>query len=355
MLECKVEQYGTIVVNGGKKFLSVQLCSHLTVLSVKVSKKGADIMNWLEVSVHTSQEAVEAVSYLLQEIGAEGVAIEDPEVLTRQYEQRYGELIALKEEDYPSSGVIIKAYFPERINLNETVSEVEQKVQRLSEYGLNPSPGTVQVEKVAEESWENQWKKYYKPIRVTEKLTIKPVWEEYSPTSSGEQIIELDPGMAFGTGTHPTTNLCLAMLEKYLKPDHRVIDVGCGSGILSIAAVKLGAKRVLALDLDPLAVEKAQENVELNGVLDKVMVRQGDLLKEVSETAECIVANILAEIILAFVHDLPRVLVPGGLFIGSGIIKEKAESVKQALEQIGLQVIETVRQEDWVAIVARKW
>src|SRR5690606_13687225 len=108
------------------------------------------------------------------------------------YEQRYGELIALRKEDYPSSGVIIKAYFPERINLNETVSEVKQKVQRLAEYGLNPSPGTVQVEKVDEESWANQWKKYYKPIRVTEKLTIKPVWEEYSPVSDAEQIIELD-------------------------------------------------------------------------------------------------------------------------------------------------------------------
>ncbi len=312
-------------------------------------------MNWLEVSVHTSQEAVEAVSYLLQEIGAEGVSIEDPEVLTRQFEQRYGELIALKKEDYPSNGVIIKAYFPERINLNETVSEVKQRVQRLAEYGLNPSPGTVQVEKVAEESWANQWKKYYKPIRVTDKLTIKPVWEDYSPVSPTEQIIELDPGMAFGTGTHPTTSLCLVMLEKYLQPDQRVIDVGCGSGILSIAAVKLGAKRALALDLDPLAVEKAQENAKMNDVLEKMVVKQGDLLKGVSETAECIVANILAEIILDFVHDLPRVLVPGGIFIGSGIIKEKAESVKQALEQVGLQVIETASQEDWVAIVARKW
>ncbi|SFJ09309.1 50S ribosomal protein L11 methyltransferase [Thermoflavimicrobium dichotomicum] len=312
-------------------------------------------MNWLELSVHTSSEAVEAVSNLLQEVGAEGVSIEDPEVLNRHWENQYGEIIELKKEDYPEYGVIVKAYFPDLIDFESIVSQVKQRVEQLSQFGLDPGPGIVRTSLVDEESWANKWKKYYKPVRISPRLTIKPVWEAYQAASPDERIIELDPGMAFGTGTHPTTVLSLKMLEKYLFPESRVIDVGCGSGILSIAAAKLGAKKVLALDLDPLAVEKSKENVRLNQVEPVVEVRQGDLLKGVAQTADCVVANILAEIIVKFVHDLPRVLVPGGIFVGSGIIKEKSGLVLSALNDTGLQVLETIHQEDWVAIVAKKW
>jgi ribosomal protein L11 methyltransferase len=208
---------------------------------------------------------------------------------------------------------------------------------------------------VSEESWANEWKKYYRTVRVSERLTVKPVWEEYRPSSPDEQVIELDPGMAFGTGTHPTTMLCLKMIEKYVRPGMDVVDVGCGSGVLSVAAAKLGAARVLALDLDPLAVEKSGENIRLNGLEDRIEARQGDLLKGVCRTSDLIVANILAEIILKLVYDLPRVLMPGGVFIASGIIAEKAEVVDRALRENGLVVLETVHQDGWVAIAAKKW
>lgn len=314
-------------------------------------------MKWIEVSVHTSQEAVEAVSYLLQELGADGVAIEDPEVLKRQWENKYGEIIALSEEDYPADGVVIKAYLSE-LELKDVdtfLAQVKNGVEQLKEAGLDPGPGTVQADTVDEEAWANEWKNYYKPIRISDQITIKPIWEEYTPQSKQEKIIQLDPGMAFGTGTHPTTVLSIRLLEKYLLPEMRVVDVGCGSGILSIVAAKLGAKKVLALDLDPVAVKNAKENVQQNHVQDVVHVQEGDLLKGVSSTAECIVANILAEIIISFTYELQRVLVPGGIFIASGIIAEKAGSVITALQEIGLEILETIHQDGWVAIAVKKW
>ncbi|RAL25845.1 50S ribosomal protein L11 methyltransferase [Thermoflavimicrobium daqui] len=312
-------------------------------------------MNWLELSVHTSHEAIEAVSHILQESGANGTLIEDPEVLWRKWENRFGELIALRKEDYPEHGVVIKAYFPEKTDFESLLPRIQHRVQQLKQFGLDPDPAIVHTRMVDEESWADKWKAYYKPVRISDKLVIKPTWEEYEPVLLDEHIIELDPGMAFGTGTHPTTMLSLQLLEKYLFPNWRIIDVGCGSGILSIAAAKLGAKEVLALDLDPLAVEKSKENVCLNQVDQVVSVKQGNLLQGVTHTADCVVANILAEIIVQFTYDLPRVLVPGGIFISSGIIKEKEELVRKSIEQVGLQVLEVKYQEDWVAIAAKKW
>ncbi|MBA4493131.1 50S ribosomal protein L11 methyltransferase [Paenactinomyces guangxiensis] len=314
-------------------------------------------MNWVELSVHTSREAVEAVSNLLQELGADGVAIEDPEVLERQWETSYGEVIELSKADYPEQGVKIKAYLPEfeLTDVDTLLKQVRSRVQQLNEFGIHPGPATVEAKTVNEESWASEWKNYYKPVRVSERLTVKPIWEEYVPESDWEKVIELDPGMAFGTGTHPTTVLSMRLLEKYLTPGMRVIDVGSGSGILSITAAKLGAESVLALDLDPLAVKNTEKNVKLNNMQGVVTAREGDLLRGVSDTAECVVANILAEIILLFVFELPRVLVPGGIFIASGIIEEKADQVIQSLQEFGLEVLETIHHEGWVAIAAKKW
>lgn len=312
-------------------------------------------MKWTEVCVHTTDEAVEAVSNLLVELGADGVSIEDPEVLTRNWTNQYGEMIALNQDDYPTEGVRIKTYLPEMISGAEFVNQVKVGLDKMKGVGLDLGMAEVTSREVDDEDWANEWKQYYKPIRVTDKLTIKPSWEEYTPVSKQEQIIELDPGMAFGTGTHPTTILSMKMIEKYMSPTCTVIDVGCGSGILSIASAKLGAKEILALDLDPVAVKSAQENVELNHVQDIVQVAEGDLLKGVGKRTDVVVANILADIIVLFTHDLPRVLVPGGIFIGSGIIEEKAELVMQSLTTNGLQVLETIHQDGWVAIAAKKW
>lgn len=314
-------------------------------------------MNWLEVSVHTTHEALEPVSALLQELGADGVAIEDADVLNKTWENKYGEIIALSKEDYPEEGVIIKAYLSELevSDENDLVRQIQMGLEQLKEMGLNLGVSRVTTQQVDEESWAHEWKNYYKPIQITKRLSVKPIWEEYSPESPTEQVIELDPGMAFGTGTHPTTILSLKLLDQYLRSSSQVIDVGCGSGILSIAAAKLGAKEVLAVDLDPVAVENAKQNIKQNQVETMVKVQEGDLLKGVSQTADLVVANILAEIILRFTYELPRVLVPNGILIASGIIEEKEQEVVESLTKNGLEVLEIVHQEGWVAIAAKKW
>ncbi|MDN4594786.1 50S ribosomal protein L11 methyltransferase [Polycladomyces subterraneus] len=311
-------------------------------------------MNWVEVCVHTSREAVEAVSYRLQEMGADGVSIEDPEVLEREWKSPFGEIPALSMEDYPSEGVRVKCYIPETSGVTAFVRQAESLMKEIREYGLDPGPARVTTRKLAEESWSEAWKAYYKPVRISKRMIVKPVWESYEPVHDDEVIIELDPGMAFGTGTHPTTTLCLQLLEHYIPHRGSVIDVGCGSGILSVAAAKLGAESVLALDLDDVAVTSAEANVRLNGVQDRVRVRQGDLLRGVTGQSDLVVANILAEIIVRMLPDVPRVLKDSGHLIVSGVIQVKEQLVRSEMEKQGLQIVEAIRDGDWVAIVAKK-
>jgi ribosomal protein L11 methyltransferase len=298
-------------------------------------------MKWSEISIHTSQEAVEAVANILHEAGATGVVIEDPEILTRDWEDKFGEIYQLSEKDYPVEGVIIKAYLLVNSYLGETVDQIKEAVNNLVLYDIDAGPGTVSLTEVREEEWETAWKKYYKPVEVSERITITPTWEEYTPQKEDELIIELDPGMAFGTGTHPTTVLCIRALDEVIKGGERVIDVGCGTGVLSIAAAKLGAESVLALDLDEVAVHSSRINVKLNKTSNVVQVEQNNLLDGISGPADIMVANILAEVIIRFVDDAANVLKPGGIFVASGIITQKEEDVKAAMESAGFCIVES--------------
>jgi ribosomal protein L11 methyltransferase len=312
-------------------------------------------MKWSEISIHTTAEAVEAVSNLLYEMGANGVVIEDPEVLHRDWDTPFGEIYQLSPDDFPDEGVFVKAYLPmDSSQLVDVLDELKEQLSHLTDYGLDIGKGTIAVNDVHEDEWAHAWKKYYKPVDVSERMTIKPVWEAYEPKRPDEIIIEMDPGMAFGTGTHPTTILCLRALEKYLQPGDRVYDVGTGTAILSIAAVKLGADHVLAMDLDEVAVRSAEANIELNGVHERITVRQNNLLDGVDEQVDLVVANILAEVIVRFTDDVYRVLKPGGVFIASGIIAAREADVKAAMEASGLELVETIFIDDWVAIVAKK-
>jgi ribosomal protein L11 methyltransferase len=312
-------------------------------------------MKWSEISIHTTAEAVEAVSNLLYEMGANGVVIEDPEVLHRDWDTPFGEIYQLSPDDFPDEGVFVKAYLPmDSSQLVDVLDELKEQLSHLTDYGLDIGKGTIAVNDVHEDEWAHAWKKYYKPVNVSERMTIKPVWEAYEPKRPDEIIIEMDPGMAFGTGTHPTTILCLRALEKYLQPGDRVYDVGTGTAILSIAAVKLGADHVLAMDLDEVAVRSAEANIELNGVHERITVRQNNLLDGVDEQVDMVVANILAEVIVRFTDDVYRVLKPGGVFIASGIIAAREADVKAAMEASGLELVETIFIDDWVAIVAKK-
>lgn len=312
-------------------------------------------MNWTEICIHTTTESVEAVSSILYEIGANGVVIEDPEVLHREWDTPFGEIYQLSPDDFPDEGVFVKAYLPvDSSRLDTTLETIREQLSRLESYGLDIGKGTIAVNDVHEDEWAHAWKKYYKPVAVSERITIKPVWEEYTPKAENEIVIQMDPGMAFGTGTHPTTVLCLRALEKYLTPGDTLYDVGTGTAILSVAAVKLGASEVVAMDLDEVAVRSAQANTELNQVNDRITVIQNNLLDGMEGPVNVVVANILAEIIVRFTDDVYRVLTPGGVFIASGIIGAKEADVKAALERSRLEVVETVSMDDWVAIVAKK-
>lgn len=354
-------------------------------------------MLWHEVTVHTTEEAQEMISNLLYEAGAGGVSIEESGSLNKQRDTRYGELYDEPLNDIPEGEAVIKGYFAETLPMDEVVQELTPRVEELRTFGIDPGKALISWKTVDEDEWAHAWKQYFKPLRVSQRLTIKPTWEEYTPASSEEKIIEIDPGMAFGTGTHPTTALCLRALEKQIAGGEEVIDVGTGSGILAVGAVLLGAKSVLALDLDPVAVESARENVALNRMEGAVIVKESDLLSllggegaqdtaagemwpsaragyagaAADESAEdganieasalgvtlpvkLVVANILAEILVLFTDDVYRALQSGGIYITSGIYKDKEELVASALRASGFEIMEVSREEDWVAITAGK-
>lgn len=311
-------------------------------------------MKWSELSIHTTEEAVDAISNILHEAGASGVVIEDSQDFERQRDQQYGEIYALDREDFPQEGVIVKAYLPVSSFLAENVKEIKLAINNLKKFDINLGANEVSLSEVDEEDWSTAWKQYYHPVKISNRFTIVPTWENYEPVESDELMIELDPGMAFGTGTHPTTVMSLQALEKHVQQGMYVTDVGTGSGVLAIGASMLGANHVHALDLDPIAVRSAKENIALNKIGGTIDVVEGDLLDTVKEPADIVVANILAEIIMTFTDDAYTVVKPSGLFITSGIIETKKEDVKQSLTNAGFIIDEVMMMEDWVTIVSRK-
>ncbi|MFP7733184.1 50S ribosomal protein L11 methyltransferase [Priestia aryabhattai] len=311
-------------------------------------------MKWSEICIHTAQEAIEPISHILHESGASGVVIEDPADLVKDRDTTFGEIYDLNVEDYPEEGVVIKAYLPVNSFLAETVDGIKKEINGLLVYDFDLGANKVTISEVNEEEWATAWKKYYHPVKISERFTIVPTWENYEKVSTDELIIELDPGMAFGTGTHPTTVMSLQALERTVKEGDTVIDVGTGSGVLSIGAALLGASAVQALDLDEVAVRSARENIELNQVGNVVTVGQNNLLQGIEGPVDIVVANILAEVIVRFVDDAAKVLKPGGMFITSGIISAKKEDVKKALMGAGFVIQEVTLMEDWVAIIAQK-
>lgn len=311
-------------------------------------------MKWSEVCIHTTNEAIEPISNILHETGASGLVIEDPMDLVKAHATPFGEVFELDPSEYPEEGVYIKAYLPVNSFFGETVEEIKQAINELMLYDIDLGKNQISLSEVNEEEWATAWKKYYKPVKISKRITITPTWEEYEPVSSDEIIIELDPGMAFGTGTHPTTVLSIQALEQFLAVGDNVIDVGSGSGVLSIAAALLGAEKVDAFDLDDVAVTSTRLNAKLNKLGEKIHTKQNNLLDHVNDEADVIVSNILAEIIVRFVDDAWRNLKPGGYFITSGIIQNKKQLVKDKLEEQGFTIIQVNELEDWVSIVAKK-
>ena len=304
-------------------------------------------MDWIEVTISTNTEGADIVSEALMRQGAVGTQIIDrSDVPDPDKPNGYWELIDRKMLDEMPEDVQVKAWF----STVEELRGLKNCLDALPEL-TGMDLGTLQISQagVHEQDWAECWKQYYKPFRAGEHLVIKPSWEAWDE-QPGDLVIELDPGMAFGTGTHETTNMCMQLLERCLKPGLRVMDVGTGSGILAIAAAKLGAQNVLAIDIDPDAVKVAKENVELNHVTKQVRVVVGDLCKSEAMPCEVAVANIVADAICMLAGPMTRHLVKCGLLICSGIIREREADVQKAAKEAGYRQVDRIEKGEWVAL-----
>lgn len=308
-------------------------------------------MQWLEAVVHTTTFGSDIVSDELMALGAAGTEIVDrADVPDPRQPGVYWELYDPAMVDAMPSDVLVKAWFERGENEERTLENVRLRLDQLrAQDGGQLGALTLDVSGVQDEDWSENWKKYYKPFRIGTHLVVKPTWEAYAARGD-DLVIELDPGMAFGTGTHETTNMCMQLLEKHLKPGMHVMDVGTGSGILAIAAARLGAEDVLAIDIDPAAVKVARENIALNQVQARVRAVEGDLCKSEAMPCELAVANIVADAICMLAGPLTRHLEKGGLLICSGIIREREADVQKAAREAGYAPVDRVEQGEWVAL-----
>ncbi len=304
---------------------------------------------WQELTITVSREAEEAVSNILIDLGSQGVAIDDSADYLGEAGP-FGEVLPQVEQ---LNTVGITAYYPETANLEMIRQEVKERLAQLRDFGLEIGKTQLTTQQLAEEDWADNWKKYFEPTRITHDLTIVPSWTDYEAGPS-EKVIKLDPGMAFGTGTHPTTKMSLFALEQVLRNGEIVLDVGTGSGVLSIASSLLGAKEIFAYDLDDVAVRVAQENIALNAGTENIHVAAGDLLKGVDIEADVIVANILADILVNLTDDAYRLLKDEGYLIMSGIISEKWNLVRESAEAAGFFLETHMIQGEWNACVFKK-
>jgi len=313
-------------------------------------------MNWMELTVLTTTEASELVSEILIQAGSAGVMIEDKnDVAMNQRPEGQWDIIDEEIARRIGDDVKVTGYYPADARLGDAVASVEAAIRRVKDMGLDFPLGKLEVIKstIDEEDWAENWKKEYKPFRLGEHMVIKPGWESVE-VQDGDKVIEIDPGMAFGTGTHETTGMCVRLVEKHIKPGMDVIDVGTGTGILAIAAAHMGAKDVLAIDLDPVAVRVAKENIRINHFENVIRAQEGDLLKAVSETAEVVIANIIADVICMMAAPVRAHIREGGMFICSGIARERKQEVIDALNAANYRDLEVLDDGEWTAIAARK-
>lgn len=309
-------------------------------------------MGWFELKLKTTSEVVEAVMGIFYEFDVAGIEVIDPNdpIFSTGYEGDW-DYFDKDEMVFEYEGALVKGYF-ETEDPNSLVNTLTERVLSLKEYGFDPSPAEFEYKEIFEKDYIDEWKKYYKPTKIGERIVIKPSWEEYQ-TKQDEVIIEIDPGGAFGSGTHETTRMCTEFLDAYVNENSTVFDIGCGSGILGIAAAKLGAKAVIAGDIDENAVVTSIENVERNNVSDIMTVKQGDLFEVVDGKADVIVANIIADIIMMITPNIHKFMHEDSIFISSGIINLKLAKVLETFENNNLEIVEVKQQGEWAAVACK--
>lgn len=312
--------------------------------------------DWMQVKVLTTTAGADLVSEILLEAGSEGTMIEDRnDVFENQRPEGQWDIIDPAIADRIGEDVKVTGYYPIDENRNAVISSIASALGRLQALTPDVDLGKLemQVQGFENEDWSESWKKSFKPIRLGEHIVICPGWLEYEKQPD-DKVIEIDPGMAFGTGTHETTGMCAALIEKYVQPGQRVIDIGTGSGILAIVAAHMGAKEVLATDLDAVAVRVAAENAALNGFGDKIDCRCGDLLDVVDVSGDVVIANIIADVILMLAKPVRERIVPNGVFICSGVAIDRREDVRRALLENDYEILDEPVKGEWAAFAARK-
>lgn len=323
-------------------------------------------MKYIEFKVHATRQGIEQVTAMYMKYGITDVSIDDPadmdEILNNKNEYGWDYIEDELKENLDREPTI-SCFFEDNEKNRKKVQILKELIMKLKsdelygKFGWGMDFGRLYGEEsyIDDEDWKDKWKEHFKPTKITDKLVVKPTWEEYQP-EEGELVIEIDPGMAFGTGTHETTSLCMKLMEKYLgdaAADKKVLDVGCGSGILAIGAALLGSNDVLGIEIDEDAVRVAGENIELNKVGDKVKAVQGDLTEGINFKADIILANLMADLVMKLAESAGKHLKKDGIFISSGILVEKKEVVSEAIKAAGFEIVEIAEDGEWCAIAAK--
>lgn len=319
-------------------------------------------MKWTKITIETTTEATDMLSYVLGEYGVEGIEIEDKIPLSEA--DKRAMFIDILPELLPDDGVaLISCYIDDTFEIKELVGYIGEQLRELSAY-MNTGTGRISISETEDKDWINNWKEFFHPFRLEDNIVIQPTWTEKADTDPDDIIVYIDPGTAFGTGSHETTKLCIAGLKKYISKEGNtsVLDAGCGSGILSIIAMKLGAERVYGIDIDELAVKASRENLQLNQISEKsYRIVKGDVIgdKAFADSVakigkyDIVVANILADVIIPLSGVIRPFMKENGVFITSGIIDTKEAEVKEALAANGFDIVDTAYMGEWVSIVAK--
>ncbi|MCH4887728.1 50S ribosomal protein L11 methyltransferase [Acidaminobacter sp. JC074] len=307
-------------------------------------------MKWYKIEIHTETEAVDVLTYLLEENGIEGAVIEDPndEMFSDSYkgDWDYSEETA---RQFNHEDVVVKIFVSEEIE--KTVAFIEETLKNIESNGLNIGTGQIKYEIVDDEDWKDKWKEYFKPFKIGSHIVIKPTWEDYQ-SEEGDIVIEMDPGSAFGSGTHETTSMCVKLVEKVLKDSDTVYDIGCGTGIIGLAAAKLGAKSVVGVDIAEDAIIATKENAAHNGLNHVVDARLGNLTDVLEDKADIVVANIMADIIIMMTETIENFVKKDGYYITSGIVNGREKDVLEVISS-KFEVIEHINEGEWHAILAK--
>ncbi len=310
-------------------------------------------MQWTEVTIQTTTEGSDAMAEVLFAQGISGVSIEDPADISL-YQRPSDEWDYIDESIFSNQGatVLVKGYLPpQQDDKLDTIRAEAKRIACLSDGNIDFGSGEVTTRLVRDEDWSENWKQYYKPFVVGDTLAVTPCWETFE--EPGRTVVKLEPGAAFGTGQHETTFMCLSLAEKRDLSGLKVLDIGCGTGILGIASVCMGAQTATLIDRDPVAVSASTNNAQLNGCTEKTVICQGNLADQVQGTYDVVFANIVADVIIALLPELPCVLSKDGVIIASGIIKEREQDVAEAAKRHNFITEERMQQGEWIALCMR--